>query len=235
MWRLGVTTGSRYSACRGRAHRRRAVPADGRFPGPAGDRAGRPRPSGQFGLGVRRMPQALQEIRETLSSAGVVFGGHRDRTGRSPGGRDDRFDDPSGNCWRPSTARPWNTAGSSALTATSSSPGNRVSGHVVLTTRDDDAVAAASTGTCSVSGCVTRCGCRRRWSAGPPTAPPAWLRFFGCNPRHHSLAFMPMPRPERHRAPDDRGGELRRRRSVPGPRAAQRCRCRRRSAGTSTT
>jgi 3,4-dihydroxy-9,10-secoandrosta-1,3,5(10)-triene-9,17-dione 4,5-dioxygenase len=25
--------------------------------------------------------------------------------------------------------------------------------------------------------------------------PPAWLRFFGCNPRHHSLAFLPMPTP----------------------------------------
>ena len=24
---------------------------------------------------------------------------------------------------------------------------------------------------------------------------PAWLRFFGCNPRHHSLAFLPMPTP----------------------------------------
>ncbi|EUA02408.1 iron-dependent extradiol dioxygenase [Mycobacterium kansasii 732] len=25
--------------------------------------------------------------------------------------------------------------------------------------------------------------------------PPAWLRFFGCNPRHHSLAFLPLPTP----------------------------------------
>ena len=25
----------------------------------------------------------------------------------------------------------------------------------------------------------------------PADGPPAWLRFFGVNPRHHSLAFMP--------------------------------------------
>ena len=29
----------------------------------------------------------------------------------------------------------------------------------------------------------------------PADGPPAWLRFFGCNPRHHSLAFLPMPTP----------------------------------------
>jgi 3,4-dihydroxy-9,10-secoandrosta-1,3,5(10)-triene-9,17-dione 4,5-dioxygenase len=27
----------------------------------------------------------------------------------------------------------------------------------------------------------------------PADGEPAWLRFFGCNPRHHSLAFLPMP------------------------------------------
>ena len=29
----------------------------------------------------------------------------------------------------------------------------------------------------------------------PADGAPAWLRFFGCNPRHHSLAFLPMPTP----------------------------------------
>ena len=27
----------------------------------------------------------------------------------------------------------------------------------------------------------------------PADGPPAWLRFFGVNPRHHSLAFLPFP------------------------------------------
>jgi 3,4-dihydroxy-9,10-secoandrosta-1,3,5(10)-triene-9,17-dione 4,5-dioxygenase len=29
----------------------------------------------------------------------------------------------------------------------------------------------------------------------PEDGEPAWLRFFGCNPRHHSLAFLPLPTP----------------------------------------
>ena len=29
----------------------------------------------------------------------------------------------------------------------------------------------------------------------PADGKPAWLRFFGCNARHHSLAFLPMPTP----------------------------------------
>jgi 3,4-dihydroxy-9,10-secoandrosta-1,3,5(10)-triene-9,17-dione 4,5-dioxygenase len=30
---------------------------------------------------------------------------------------------------------------------------------------------------------------------GAPGDPPAWFRFLGCNPRHHSLALAPMPAP----------------------------------------
>ena len=29
----------------------------------------------------------------------------------------------------------------------------------------------------------------------PADGDPVWLRFYGCNPRHHALAFMPMPNP----------------------------------------
>src|SRR5699024_5308720 len=29
----------------------------------------------------------------------------------------------------------------------------------------------------------------------PADGDPAWLRFLGCNPRHHSLAFTPFPNP----------------------------------------
>jgi 3,4-dihydroxy-9,10-secoandrosta-1,3,5(10)-triene-9,17-dione 4,5-dioxygenase len=28
---------------------------------------------------------------------------------------------------------------------------------------------------------------------GAPGDPPVWFRFLGCNPRHHSLALVPMP------------------------------------------
>ena len=30
---------------------------------------------------------------------------------------------------------------------------------------------------------------------GAPGDPPVWFRFLGCNPRHHSLALVPMPAP----------------------------------------
>jgi 3,4-dihydroxy-9,10-secoandrosta-1,3,5(10)-triene-9,17-dione 4,5-dioxygenase len=67
-------------------------------------------------------------------------------------------------------------------------------GHVVLSTRDDEA---------SLRFCRDVLGFRLRDSmrlppqlvGRPADGPPAWLRFFGCNPRHHSLAFLPMPTP----------------------------------------
>ena len=67
-------------------------------------------------------------------------------------------------------------------------------GHVVLSTHDDEA---------SLNFYRDVLGFRLRDSMRlPPQAvgrpedgEPAWLRFFGCNPRHHSLAFLPMPTP----------------------------------------
>jgi 3,4-dihydroxy-9,10-secoandrosta-1,3,5(10)-triene-9,17-dione 4,5-dioxygenase len=67
-------------------------------------------------------------------------------------------------------------------------------GHVVLSTTDDDA---------SLRFYRDVLGFRLRDSMRlPPEAvgraageAPAWLRFFGCNPRHHSLAFLPLPTP----------------------------------------
>jgi 3,4-dihydroxy-9,10-secoandrosta-1,3,5(10)-triene-9,17-dione 4,5-dioxygenase len=67
-------------------------------------------------------------------------------------------------------------------------------GHVVLSTTDDDA---------SLRFYRDVLGFRLRDSMRLPPqvvgraadGKPAWLRFFGCNPRHHSLAFLPMPTP----------------------------------------
>jgi 3,4-dihydroxy-9,10-secoandrosta-1,3,5(10)-triene-9,17-dione 4,5-dioxygenase len=67
-------------------------------------------------------------------------------------------------------------------------------GHVVLSTHDDEA---------SLRFYRDVLGFRLRDSMRLPPqmvgrqadGPPAWLRFFGCNPRHHSLAFLPMPTP----------------------------------------
>ena len=67
-------------------------------------------------------------------------------------------------------------------------------GHVVLSTRDD---AEALHFYRDVLGFHLRDSMRipPQVVGRPADAPPAWLRFFGCNPRHHSLAFLPMPTP----------------------------------------
>jgi 3,4-dihydroxy-9,10-secoandrosta-1,3,5(10)-triene-9,17-dione 4,5-dioxygenase len=67
-------------------------------------------------------------------------------------------------------------------------------GHVVLSCRDDEAALRFYR---DVLGFRLRDSMRLppQLVGGPPDGPPAWLRFFGCNPRHHSLAFLPMPTP----------------------------------------
>lgn len=67
-------------------------------------------------------------------------------------------------------------------------------GHVVLSTRDD---AEALHFYRDVLGFKLRDSMRLppQLVGRPADGPPAWLRFFGCNPRHHSLAFLPMPTP----------------------------------------
>ena len=67
-------------------------------------------------------------------------------------------------------------------------------GHVVLSTRDD---AEALHFYRDVLGFRLRDSMRLppQMVGRPADGPPAWLRFFGVNPRHHSLAFLPMPTP----------------------------------------
>jgi 3,4-dihydroxy-9,10-secoandrosta-1,3,5(10)-triene-9,17-dione 4,5-dioxygenase len=67
-------------------------------------------------------------------------------------------------------------------------------GHVVLSTSDDEAALHFYR---DVLGFRLRDSMRLppQLVGRPADGPPAWLRFFGCNPRHHSLAFLPMPTP----------------------------------------
>ncbi|MCX6483997.1 MAG: VOC family protein [Mycobacterium sp.] len=67
-------------------------------------------------------------------------------------------------------------------------------GHIVLTTTDD---AESLHFYRDVLGFTLRDSMRLppQVVGRPADGPPAWLRFFGCNPRHHSLAFLPMPTP----------------------------------------
>jgi 3,4-dihydroxy-9,10-secoandrosta-1,3,5(10)-triene-9,17-dione 4,5-dioxygenase len=67
-------------------------------------------------------------------------------------------------------------------------------GHVVLSCRDD---AEALHFYRDVLGFALRDSMRLppQLVGRPADGAPAWLRFFGVNPRHHSLAFMPTPTP----------------------------------------
>jgi 3,4-dihydroxy-9,10-secoandrosta-1,3,5(10)-triene-9,17-dione 4,5-dioxygenase len=67
-------------------------------------------------------------------------------------------------------------------------------GHVVLSTKDDEAALRFYR---DVLGFRLRDSMRLppQLVGRPADGAPAWLRFFGCNPRHHSLAFLPMPTP----------------------------------------
>lgn len=67
-------------------------------------------------------------------------------------------------------------------------------GHVVLCTNDD---AESLHFYRDVLGFRLRDSMRLppQFVGRPADGDPAWLRFFGVNPRHHSLAFLPMPTP----------------------------------------
>jgi len=67
-------------------------------------------------------------------------------------------------------------------------------GHVVLSTDDDEVSLRFYR---DVLGFRLRDSMRLPPEAvgRPSGSKPAWLRFFGCNPRHHSLAFLPLPTP----------------------------------------
>lgn len=137
----------------------------------------------------------LQEVRDRLDAAGVPY---KEGTAEQLSERhvDEliTFTDPSGNTQEVfhgialQHRRVVSPYGHRFVT------GEQGLGHVVLSTHDDDA---------ALHFYRDVLGFRLRDSMKlPPQAvgrgeddPPAWLRFFGCNPRHHSLAFLPMPTP----------------------------------------
>ncbi|MCU1639808.1 MAG: 2,3-dihydroxybiphenyl 1,2-dioxygenase [Nocardia sp.] len=138
---------------------------------------------------------ALQDLRERLSKAGVVF-----REGTRAEVEDRRvealisFEDPSGNVLEA-------FHGSQYLARRFISPyghkfvtAEQGLGHVVLTCTDD---AAAQTFYQDVLGFRLRDSMKLppQMVGRPADGDPAWLRFYGCNPRHHALAFLPLPNP----------------------------------------
>jgi 3,4-dihydroxy-9,10-secoandrosta-1,3,5(10)-triene-9,17-dione 4,5-dioxygenase len=137
----------------------------------------------------------LQDIRDRLDAAGVPY---KEGTTQEKADRrvDEliRFDDPSGN-----TLEAFHGAALEHRRVVSPYghrfvTGEQGLGHVVLSTKDDK---ASLTFYRDVLGYRLRDSMRLppQMVGRPADGEPAWLRFFGCNPRHHSLAFLPMPTP----------------------------------------
>jgi 3,4-dihydroxy-9,10-secoandrosta-1,3,5(10)-triene-9,17-dione 4,5-dioxygenase len=105
-----------------------------------------------------------------------------------------RFDDPAGNalevfCGAALEHRPAiSPYGNRFVT------GVQGMGHVVLPVSDDEAALRFYT---EVLGFRLRDSMRMapELFGQPAGGPPLWMRFLGCNPRHHSLALAPFPAP----------------------------------------
>ncbi|SDO41888.1 iron-dependent extradiol dioxygenase HsaC [Lentzea jiangxiensis] len=137
----------------------------------------------------------LEEVAKRLASAGVSYveGTAEDLAERRVNGLI-RFEDPSGN-----TLEVFHGAALEHRRVVSPYGHRFVTeeqglGHVVLSTSDDEAALHFYR---DVLGFRLRDSMRLppQFVGRPEDGPPAWLRFFGCNPRHHSLAFLPMPTP----------------------------------------
>ena len=137
----------------------------------------------------------LQGVRTRLDEAGVPY---KEGTAEELADRrvDEliRFEDPSGNTLEVfhgaalEHRRVVSPYGHQFVT------GEQGLGHVVLSTKDDEAALHFYR---DVLGFRLRDSMRLapQLVGRPADGAPAWLRFFGCNPRHHSLAFLPMPTP----------------------------------------
>jgi 3,4-dihydroxy-9,10-secoandrosta-1,3,5(10)-triene-9,17-dione 4,5-dioxygenase len=135
----------------------------------------------------------LQWVADRLTAAGVPYkeGSAEELADRRVAGLI-TFDDPSGN-----TLEVFHGAALQHRRVVSPYghrfvTGEQGLGHVVLSTKDD---AEALRFYRDVLGFRLRDSMRLppQLVGRPEDGEPAWLRFFGCNPRHHSLAFLPLP------------------------------------------
>ena len=137
---------------------------------------------------------ALDRVGRALDAAGVAVkaGTAAELTDRRVGGML-RFDDPAGNalevfCGAALEHRPAvGPYGNRFVT------GDLGLGHVVLPVAEEEPALRFYT---EVLGFRLRDSIRMAPELfGRPPGPPLWMRFLGCNPRHHSLALAPFPAP----------------------------------------
>ena len=137
----------------------------------------------------------LAEVALALDEAGVaVKAGTAAELAERRVGQMLRFDDPSGNalevfCGAALEHRPVVSPYANRFVT-----GLLGLGHVVLPVTDGDAALRFYT---DVLGFRLRDSMRMapELFGKPAGGPPLWMRFLGCNPRHHSLALAPFPAP----------------------------------------
>jgi len=139
---------------------------------------------------------ALAAVRRALAEAGVaVKSGAKDELADRRVGEMLRFDDPAGNAVEVFCAAALEHRPAVSPYGNQFVTGDMGMGHVVLPVAGAaDAALAFYT---DVLGFRLRDSMRMpaEFVGGKPGDPPAWFRFLGCCPRHHSLALAPMPAP----------------------------------------
>ena len=137
---------------------------------------------------------ALAAVRLALAEVGVaVKAGTREEVAARRVGEMLRFDDPAGNAVEVFCAAALEHRPAVSPYGNTFVTGDMGMGHVVLPVAGAaDAALALYT---DVLGFRLRDSMRMpaEFVGGKPGDPPAWFRFLGCCPRHHSLALAPMP------------------------------------------
>lgn len=104
-----------------------------------------------------------------------------------------RFEDPFENVWELFCGITYESRPLVTPYANTFVTGEQGLGHIVIPVTDDEEALRFYT---EVLGFRLRDSMRMPGEfVGKEPGSTAWLRFLGCNPRHHSLAFLPMPNP----------------------------------------
>ena len=137
---------------------------------------------------------ALSAVRRAIADAGVaVKAGTPDELAARRVGEMVRCDDPAGNALEVFCAAALEHRPAVSPYGNRFVTGDMGMGHVVLPAAG--AAGAALAFYTDVLGFRLRDSMRMpaEFIGGQPGDPPAWFRFLGCCPRHHSLALAPMP------------------------------------------
>ena len=139
--------------------------------------------------------EALDRVRRSLDEAGVaVKAGTPAELAERRVGQMLRFDDPAGNALEVFCGAALEHRPVASPYGTRFVTGLQGMGHVVLPVSDGEAALRFYT---DVLGFRLRDSMRMapELFGQPAGGPPLWMRFLGCNPRHHSLALAPFPAP----------------------------------------